>query len=217
MPLDALSAGWPSVAYMITSLGSCTPAMPPKIDFMLSVDKPKWSYRKTSAEMKRELPPMSKQFPVVGGYTHSVTRDKYNINFLHKKDKLAGLQCVWPDTVTVRVSYTADIYIARNYPRGGCRDIETRAHELRHVAADVELLEAGVPGLRARIEKVLKEPRKAGPVDEKGAAAIRAKLLSRIKNAVGAELKKIENLRKKRHAKIDSVAEYTRMTKVCRR
>ena len=202
---------------MIAALGNCAPMPPAKIDVVLSIDKPSWSYRKTSAEMKRELPPMSKQFPIVGGYTNSRLRDKYNINFIHRKNKLTGTQCVTPETVTVNVSYTADIYIAKNYPKGGCRDLETRAHELRHVATDVELLEKNVPALHAKIEKILKQPAKAGPVDEQGATRIRGGLLGRVKDVVQAELKRLDVLRQKRHAKIDSVAEYTRMTKACRR
>ncbi len=217
MATSALAAGLPALAYVMTALGLCTPEMPPKIDFTLSIEKPDWSYKKTSAEMKRELPPMSKQFPVVGGYTHSTTRDKYNVSFVHKKNHTTGLQCVWPEKVMVKVSYTADVYIAKNYPKGGCRDIETRKHEMRHVKADVELLEAGVPKLRAVIEKILKQPAKSGPVDDAGASAIRSSLLNRIKDAVTVELKKIEKQRTKRHAGIDSTAEYTRMSHVCRR
>lgn len=217
MALESLSAGWPQVAYMIASLGACTPEAPPQVELKVTIDKPSWSYRKTSAEMKRELPPMSKEFPVVGGYTHSVTRDKYHVSFLHKKDKVTGLQCVWPEKATVSVSYTADIYIAKNYPKGGCRDVETRAHELRHVAADVDVLEGGVRGLQAKIFSALRKKQKAGPVDDKGAAAIRGAVLGRIKDVVQAELKRLEGLRKKRHAKIDSVEEYRRMTKACRR
>ncbi|MDF3024049.1 MAG: hypothetical protein K0R10_1410 [Alphaproteobacteria bacterium] len=213
----ALSGGLPAALYMLATLGVCQPESAPKLEFTLGVEKPEWSYAKTSAEMKRELPPMSKQFPVVGGYTHSTTRDKYHVSFIHKKDRLTGMQCVWPEKVTVTVSYTADIYVAKNYPRGGCRDIETRAHEKRHVAADVDVLEGGMGALRARVEKIIRQPVKAGPVDEKGAARIRGALLGRIKDAVQDELKRLEKLRKKRHAKIDSVAEYTRMTKACRR
>lgn len=217
MPSSAFSAGLPAVAYVMTALGLCKPEQPPKIDFILSVEKPEWSYQKTSAEMKRELPPMSKQFPVVRGYTHSVTRDKYNISFVHKKNRTTGLQCVWPEKVTVTVSYTAKVYIAKNYPRGGCRDIETRKHELRHVNTDMALLEGGVPKIRAAIEKIMKQPAKSGPVDDAGAGAIRQSLLTRIKDAVSLELKRIEKQRTKRHAAIDSAAEYTRLSRACGR
>ncbi len=211
------SAALPAVAYVMTALGLCTPEIQPNMDFILSIEKPEWSYKKTSDEMKRELPPMSKQFPVVGGYTHSTTRDKYNISFVHKKNRTTGLQCVWPEKVTVKVSYTAAVYIAKNYPRGGCRDIETRKHEMRHVKNDVDLLEAGVPKMRAAIEQALKRPAKSGPVDDAGATDIRKSLLTRIRDAVTVELKKIEKQRLKRHAVIDSAAEYTRMSHVCRR
>lgn len=217
MPLESLVTGMPTVAYMIAALGTCAPTAAPKIDIVLDIGKPSWSYRKTSAEMKRELPPMSKQFPIVGGYTHSTSRDKYNISFIHQKDRLTGLQCVWPEKVTVKLGYEAEIFVAKNYPRGGCRDLETRAHELRHVAADVELMEAAMPSLRAKVVKALKKKTETGPVDEKGAARIRGGILGRVKDAAQEELKKLETARKKRHAQIDSVAEYTRMTKACRR
>ncbi|HYD18952.1 MAG TPA: hypothetical protein VEF76_10780 [Patescibacteria group bacterium] len=214
MIISSLIAPAVQAAYLLVALGTCAPESAPELDFSFAAEDPLWNHARTSRQLRGETPAVP-GFPIAGGVTKSEIVDRYNVEVMMKRNRESGLQCVWPTKVKVSIRYSAEIFVAREFGKGGCGDAETRAHELRHVAVDRQELQRALPRLRGRAAAAMLQAVPRGPTDDAGALRIRELLLKNVSRAVGDELEKVMARIKKRQAEIDTAAEYRRFSRAC--
>ncbi len=105
------------------------------------------------------------------------------------------------------------IYVARELPSDSCIHREVLNHEMMHVAADERLLREFTPVARRRLEAALAQAR---PVrarsQEQAVSAVRRSLDSAMRQVMA----EFGRERDRRQARLDTVAEYERVSRSCK-
>lgn len=124
-----------------------------------------------------------------------------------------GTYCGAAKSLTVTFGFQERIvYVARELPQGTCIHAEVLNHEMKHVATDEGLLREFGPTVRRRLEAALSQQR---PVR----ARTREQAMSAVRRPVDATLRQLMQEfgaeRERRQARVDTAAEYERVTKSC--
>ena len=124
-----------------------------------------------------------------------------------------GVYCAAPASITGKFGFQAmTVAVARELPQGSCIFKEVLAHEMRHVAADLETLAEFAPVARQRMEEAAA---RGGPVRGVAQAQVVAALDARLKAAMTAAVNDFSRRRDQRQAAIDTKAEYDRVARAC--
>jgi hypothetical protein len=120
--------------------------------------------------------------------------------------------CAVPATVTLTLAHAEHrIRIARELTEGGCLFAQVEAHERRHVAVNRETLRAAARTVRTAAEAWARTAEGRGATLEEATDGMRQGLRRAIEPAMEA----MRQAQARRHAAIDSPAEYRRLARVC--
>ena len=137
-------------------------------------------------------------------------QSQFGVLFQPQRD---GSVCAALSTVKVTFGFIERVvYVARELPRGSCIHGEVLAHEMMHVATDEALLKEFAPAIRRRIETAAA---RLGSVrarsQQQAAQALRRPLDAALKEL----LQDFSRERDRRQAKVDTIAEYKRVSGSC--
>lgn len=127
----------------------------------------------------------------------------------------SGQFCAWPSMVTVTLSTAPTVYVSAAH--GKCNLDTTLAHEMRHVAIDSSIIDRYMPVFRNEIESAVTELGTIGPVSRPYLPAIQQEIHDRIHAATSRTFTVLNAERSVEQQKLDSVAEYDRLSRVCAR
>lgn len=124
-----------------------------------------------------------------------------------------GTVCGAAKTLNVTFGFQERIvFIARELPQGSCIHGEVLAHEMKHIVVDEQLLREFGPTIRRRLESALSQAR---PVR----ARSQEQALNAIRRPIEATMRQMMQEfgreRERRQAKVDTVAEYERVSRSC--
>jgi len=127
-----------------------------------------------------------------------------------------GRYCLLPARIhpTVTVSEHL-VYIASELDRGSCEYDVVYAHEGQHVAINQHMELDIRNALPTFLDDVTRDFSRMQPISARLAASRIQNLLSRYGRDFKSLLAKIDNARQRDHAKIDTPAEYTRLSHAC--
>ncbi|MGR0183591.1 hypothetical protein [Azospirillum aestuarii] len=124
-----------------------------------------------------------------------------------------GRYCGAAQTLTVTFGYDErTVYVARELPQGSCIHGEVLAHEMNHVTVDEQLLREYVPVLKRRLEDVVGRAR---PAQGRSERQVMAAIEQPIKAAMRQLMEEFGRERNARQARIDTPAEYERISRSC--
>ena len=124
-----------------------------------------------------------------------------------------GTYCSAPRAVTVTFGFQKrTVHVAREIPAESCLHGEVLAHEMRHVAVDEELLREFMPQIRSRLEEVVA---RLEPVRSRSQAQAMAAIRRPLESAMRGIMRDFGRERDRRQARIDTVEEYERVSRVC--
>lgn len=128
-----------------------------------------------------------------------------------------GLTCLWYRSVSVSVDMRPKIYIAKDSKFGGkaCRDA-IAGHEMKHVAADREVMNAFARRLGKALEKAVNEAGPMGPYPPEQVEGAQKALQARMSAILDAQQKVMHAEMAHVQGGIDSLAEYRRVDALCR-
>jgi hypothetical protein len=135
------------------------------------------------------------------------------IDFARQPGAPAPTICGAARSVAVRVGFEeAAIFVAREITQDRCLHDQVLAHENRHVAVDRALLTWVAPRLETAVRTALGQLGIArAPTQE----AVWATIRRRIESAVDAEMRALQQERRKRQQLVDRPEEYRRFAESC--
>ena len=207
-----------AAAFVLAGFMSCDAQPAPAVIFKYEQKEPIFLSDHTTKELRAIAPSISSvnlaDFPITSGVTQGNINMETSILF-KSQELLTGGYCLWPAEVDVTLTYRAQVHIAKEYRPYSCRFIETRLHELRHVAADEEVLKQLLPTMKAAAEARAAKGYSQGPYDRTQTETMRGLISGNFKEGMSRELDKLENARALRQQAIDTAAEYTRLSRAC--
>jgi hypothetical protein len=107
------------------------------------------------------------------------------------------------------------IYLARELQRGTCPYDVTLAHERKHASIDDRVLSRELPKLKSAVTRAMEDGGVVGPIAARNVAAYRDDLFERIQRVFQDELDRIERIRRREQASIDTPTAYRRESERC--
>jgi len=218
MPLQALIS-LPVSAYMLVAAPACAQHAPLVPAFTFTEKSAIIHHDKSTRELSSENIGSRfarAEFPITGGKTVGRVAANYEMSFRFQEIS-PGLSCFWTDAVSVKITYTPNVYIASDYVPGRCRYIDTVKHEMRHVQMDKDVLSEYLPVLKKIANNAANAFGTVGPLTKADIEKQRTIILASFKARLGKVLDQLNADRKIRQATIDTRAEYLRASHACAR
>ena len=210
----------PPSGVILAGLFSCEPKPPPVVDIAISATAIKYDLTKSSAQLQSfdidtVSPYSSKEHTKVGGLTGGQISIATDLNYSISKSPLLRQSCLWFDKVTVSVVSEPTVYIANEYKEGSCRFRTTFEHEMKHVKADIDILNEFQPRLEAAAKAAVADTSTIGPFSTDDIEQIKSGVNKKIEDALLKTIESLQSERRIRQQAIDSREEYDRLSRVC--
>lgn len=125
-----------------------------------------------------------------------------------------GMACLWYETVNVTITLQPQIYVAKEFNKGACRD-EILKHELRHVQVDREVINRHSQQIGKAIQAVVNFTGVKGPMPKEKLVSEQQRLMRQVSNAVKAYQPTLEKDMRHHQGMVDTRVEYDRIGKIC--
>lgn len=152
---------------------------------------------------------------MIGGLNHADIGGNYSVQYEQRIHEQAGTACIAPQKVEFEIVYTSTIYMAKDFKPASCSYIATMAHQKRHVATDLRVLEKHIPNIRAALVQAACNIGMRGPFTGDQLPTAREKIAEDIAVAADSAMQAMREERRKRQADIDTYDNYTRDTAAC--
>lgn len=200
----------------------CPPAAPP-VDVQVSVVHQEMPVvtDKTSRELTGEFmydPDATMSTDghwMIGGLNRADIGGNYSVQYEQRINEQSGTACVAPQKVEYEIVYTSTIYMAKDFRPEGCRYGATMAHQKRHVATDLRILEKHIPNIRAALQKAAGDIGMRGPFTGEQLPTARETITEDIAVAADPAMQALRAERRKRQGEIDTHDNYARDTAAC--
>lgn len=210
--------------YLVSSGMDCRAQRAPVIQVSVRDSTVQYNHSKTKKEL--ETLPVDTVSPYgagvqthIGGLMSGEVRISQNIRFIQETYPRAGKGCLYIDQINVKIHINPQIYIARDYKRGGCMYRAIMEHEKKHVAVDQKIV-AKYSGLikQALIAEVRAFPAAlAGPYAASELDKAQGMFQGRIQGLVNDFTQSMSAERRAEQQKVDSLEEYERVQAQCPR
>ena len=127
-----------------------------------------------------------------------------------------GAACLWYDSIHVSIEIDPTITIAKEVSEDSCMHEAVKVHEMKHVRADREIVNAYAQSIAAKLNDALgARGFVSQPVPLDQAQALAERMQKTVMQIVDFELKKMDLERTEKQQAIDSLEEYERVRALC--
>lgn len=151
----------------------------------------------------------------VGGLTSNPIDARAEMSFDSQTSFLGGEGCLWLTTLTIHLTMTPEINIARDWPEGSCIWRALLDHERRHVAADQDLLSRFKTRIEPKFSDLAREMAVQGPIPTSIMYTAQSTASSRINLRLQSEMIWFGQERDRIQQAIDSPQEYRALASQC--
>ena len=201
---------------------SCEGQPSPQVNVTPSASRIQYNFTKSKADLKNakteSVSPFGadRELIVTGLMTGKMTL-RTNFKFTNAEYNKDGLKCLYLTAVNVTIHLDPTVYVAREYPQGGCMHNTILAHEMKHVNEDQYIANKYINEIGRGISKAIAlKGASYGPYPYAQMDAI----AEEVKETLGAEIQYVNRLmqaeRDQQHASIDSLEEYESIHRKCK-
>ena len=199
----------------------CKPSSYAKIQVKTSTDEILWDYSKSEKDLNKykidTVNPYGKNVITdVGGLMQGGIMMQEQMRFSTLTRSSVNQICYWYDDIVVTLHIQPTIFIAREFPRGTCKHNAIREHELKHVQVDREIVNKYAALLGQSVQEIVNRKTIYGPYHVAQSKEVETYLKDQLNVALKRYSKEMDDERKERQQKIDSLAEYERVNKMCK-
>jgi len=189
------------------------PAIGHDIELKIDIPEPRLRHDLGIAELDRKAPHGSRRR--VLGLAETGLEFGWSVRF-EWQSRGAGY-CFWVRRTELAIRQPSpDIYVAREYRRGGCPYRTILAHERRHMSISREQINRYLPRLRWVLTS-LRIPTGERPIFVTSAEAAKAEARALMKALAEPLFQEMAQALRTAQAKLDSPASYRRLRKACKR
>lgn len=153
----------------------------------------------------------------VGGLMSGEVSISENMRFATESYPMINAGCLYIDRVNVELHINPTIFIARDYPKGGCMYNAVMEHEKKHIAVDREIVNKYSTLIINSLNTSLKQVGYAqGPFSLQQMPSVQEKMKQTVHGVIKLYSAKMSEERRARQQKVDSIQEYDRVSNMCR-
>lgn len=215
--LEAFAAGYVMMAGTQARPSWCNPDKAPQIRVVPKMAPIAYDFSKPMAQMNNihidTVNPYGNDVHTdTGGVMHGSVQLKASSSY--RTTSYQGLSCAYFEKITISVELTPKIYIAREYPRGGCKHRAVMEHELKHVAVERQIANKYAQIIGNQMVAAIKKYPVFGPVPSSQQTSQHQQMTGLIQNMVSRLSDKMALERKQRQQAVDNINEYNRVNKI---
>ena len=200
----------------------CHAKMPPHINVRPSKGTIKYNFTKSKADLnKRDVDTISPYGPQhttnVSGLMSGFIQLKSKVAFMTETHQYLGRGCVFLKSVDVEINIDPTIFIAKEFPKGGCMHSAILAHEFKHIDADRLIVNKYTNIIGKALGDVIDARGSTyGPMKKNRMAGIQRDVQEALHNVVRTMNRVMNEERRKRQQAIDNLEEYESIGKRCK-
>lgn len=149
-----------------------------------------------------------------GGLRHDQPTMKFGVQWGYVEYPTEKAVCLWYDSVTVDIELKPQIFIAKEYSKGPCRDAILE-HERKHVVVDREVMNKYAQEIGAAIQEAINQAGALGPYNLDELETIQKQLVEHVQSAVSSRELILTKEMRARQQTVDSLEEYERVNAIC--
>lgn len=159
--LEIITAGLLSIAPVpVSAVLECHRKAPPRINVRPTKGQVQYDFTKDKAALNSvDVDTVSPYGPrhktTVSGLMSGSIQLKSNLSFLHETHSYLDKGCVYLKSVNVQIKVEPTIFVAKEYPKGGCMHTAILAHEFKHVQADQLIVNKYINLIGRKLERVV--------------------------------------------------------------
>lgn len=193
----------------------------PRIEIKTSTDQVSWDFTQSEKQLNRfkidTVNPYGKEVITdVGGLMQGGIELKESMRFKTLTHNGLNQICYWFDTIVVTLHIKPTIYIATEFPRGSCKHEAIREHELKHIAVDREIVNKYANMLGQAVRDEMMRQTVFGPYNVSQSGQAEAYIRGRLERLLKTYSRLMDDERRTRQQKVDSLSEYERVNRMCR-
>lgn len=199
----------------------CRAKSAPRLEIKTSTDRVIWNFSKSEKDLNHfnidTVNPYGKEVITdVGGLMQGGIMLKEQMRFNTLTYTTAQQICYWYDQIEITLHIQPTIYIAREFPQGSCKHNAIREHELKHISVDREIVNKYAALIGQALKKEVDRQPVFGPYLVSQSPQVEAYLKSRLDTLLRAYSTQMDQERRQRQQKVDSLEEYERVNTLCR-
>jgi hypothetical protein len=188
----------------------CPVFAPPVIELRVDPPDDRIDTTKSLEQMRRAAGKVRHAAPLVGAYLGAL---QYGIQIDDTvRQTAAGVFCVTPKYVTLKLVLERIVYIPREFTGDSCLAALARDHEAKHADAEAKALDTVRPALETAVREAV---HRAATIPGSSRASALATLTAEIQSGVNHVLDDMATVRKQLDAKVDDPDEIARLKTEC--
>lgn len=125
--------------------------------------------------------------------------------------------CYWYTNIDITLHINPTIYIASEFPQGSCKHNAIMQHEQQHVMIDRQIVNKYAQSIGQVVKAEVQRQQVYGPVSLGRQAEVEAFLKSNMQKIVSQHTDVMNQERKQRQQAFDSLQEYERVNRLCKK
>lgn len=150
-----------------------------------------------------------------GGLRSDSIKMKSGIKMGTRSYPSLNVGCLWYDSVVVNIYLNPVIYVAREYQKEPCKSAIMQ-HELKHVTVDREVMNKYANEIGRAVQNAVNQAGAMGPFNLNEMSAHQDRLMGHVQSAINSQELMLEKEMRSRQAKVDTLEEYERVSKICK-
>ncbi len=200
----------------------CHAKIPPRINVRPTKGRIKYDFTKNKAALNSvDVDTISPYGPrhktTVSGLMSGSIQLKNNLSFIHETHPYLNKGCLFLKDVNVQIKVDPTIFIASEYPKGGCMHTAILAHEFKHIEADQLIVNKYINLIGKELERVVDVRGSThGPMKKVRMDEVQEDLRQALNNVVIKMNDRMNRERRKRQQDIDNIEEYEHIGVRCK-
>ncbi len=193
---------------------TCLSKIPPQINVKPSKSHVKYDFTKTKAQLNSvDVDTISPYGPHhktnVSGLMSGSIQLKNRVSFIYETYDRAKLGCVYLKAVDVEIHVEPTVFIAKEFPEGGCMHSAILAHEFKHVREDQLIVNKYINVIGRKISGIIDQYGSTyGPMKKRRMAERQEDMKNIVHRAIIDMNDDMNIERQRRQQAIDSLEEY---------
>lgn len=211
-------AGWPGVA--LAAMTTCSVPEAPEIKVNMATDEIKYHFGAGTETLdKAQSGTVSPYAAGADQATGGLRVDKPEINtsieWNVQYDQKTQVGCMWYDAITITIHLKPEIYVAKEFNQGQCREAII-GHELRHVDVDRVVMNKYAVLIGKAVQAAVNNAGALGPFNMAEVERMKSVSTRHIESAIDSQGLLMQKEMQSEQGKIDSLEEYKRVSGFCK-
>ena len=210
------------ISQPVSAANWCNPSTAPSINIRTATDQITYNFSQSERDLNKfstsTVNPYGNNIITdVGGLMKGGIETQQKMSFGTITNPNTRQTCVWHDTMDIVLHIKPTIFVASEFPPGTCMHNAIMGHEHKHIQVDREIVNKYAALMGAAFRNDIMQYRVYGPVPSSNTNATISMVKTRMQTILKQYTDAMSQERRMRQQQVDSLDEYERVNKSCKR